>query len=347
LSLFLERGENPGLEKNKTLAAQGPSNTGMRSRKTCTVVEDEFIAPVVGSVAFAVTSYAINPGNATTFPWLSQQAKQWEKYHFNYLQFYYKRVVSEFATNGTTGKVMMNVDFDANDPPPSTKQQIEDSDPRVDGMPCENISLPLRANQLHSLTPMLYVRSAGLPGNADIKTFDAGNFNLATQGNQNTSEIGELRVKYSVSFVNPVLEATTVAPRNYNVSSYRTASTSLTSTLGAIVANGTEMANGIGTVNAAGFITLPAGNYLITASTKFTFGGLATQVSMNIQKNGVSLLTTANPQLTFVSGQLTVASLTEVGYISSNGTDTVAVRVVATFSTSTGDVTGNIVIQSV
>jgi len=341
------KGRKPRTRKNKTLAAQGPSNTGMRSRKTCTVVEDEFIAPVVGSVAFAVTSYAINPGNATTFPWLSQQAKQWEKYHFNYLQFYYKRVVSEFATNGTTGKVMMNVDFDANDPPPSTKQQIEDSDPRVDGMPCENISLPLRANQLHSLTPMLYVRSAGLPGNADIKTFDAGNFNLATQGNQNTSEIGELRVKYSVSFVNPVLEATTVAPRNYNVSSYRTASTSLTSTLGAIVANGTEMANGIGTVNAAGFITLPAGNYLITASTKFTFGGLATQVSMNIQKNGVSLLTTANPQLTFVSGQLTVASLTEVGYISSNGTDTVAVRVVATFSTSTGDVTGNIVIQSV
>ncbi len=54
----------------------GRPSTSVLTRKERVVEEDEFIANIAGSVAFSVIQYPINPGQATTFPWLSLQAKQ-------------------------------------------------------------------------------------------------------------------------------------------------------------------------------------------------------------------------------------------------------------------------------
>lgn len=267
----------------RNVAAKGSTLTGQRAKRTCVIEEDEFIAAVLGSVAFTNTAYSINPGQAATFPWLSRQAAQWEKYHFERLEFYYKRDVSEFATNGTTGKVMMSVDFDASDPPPASKQQIEDTDPRVDGMPCENNRLVLAAKDLHSLFPVLYVRTGGLPGSSDIKTYDVGNFNIATQGNQNASEIGELRVRYRVRFSVPVLENLTSPKTNHSVWSATTYGAMLIevipySTITPVIYNG-QILNGLGLVETAvpGVFTFPsAGNYLVDWDTHFEWSGGST-----------------------------------------------------------------------
>jgi len=158
---------------------------------------------------------------------------------------------------------MMSVDFDASDPPPATKQQIEDTDPRVDGMPCENIRLPLRSQDMHSLCRELYVRPGGLPGSSDIKTYDAGNFNIATQGCQNNSEIGELRVRYNVTFSVPVLDSTTTVSPNRNVSIFANAvSQGFAAGVPEIASLATTLINGIGATSVGGSVTLPAGNYL-------------------------------------------------------------------------------------
>jgi len=307
----------------------------MRSRKSCTVVEDEFIGAVNGSVAFAVTQYPLNPGQASTFPWLSQQAKQWEKYHFNFVEFYYKREVSEFATNGTTGKVIMSVDFDASDPPPATKQQMEDSDPRVDGMPCENLRMRLTARQMHALSPVLYVRSGGLPGSSDIKTFDAGNFNIATQGLQNTSEVGELRVRYSVTFTVPVLDSVTTAPRNNTVTMLSQTGGNVTTGSYQNVGFATVITSGVPYTNAGGVLTFPAGNYLIDVSLEVLYSGASVDTELKLLKNAATVELTKD---NFSKATAAVVSVSVHSFVSLNGTDTLTAQILSAFTTGTATI---------
>ena len=258
----------------------GSTKTFQRAKRTCTIVEDEYVAEINGSTAFDNTRYAINPGNSALFPWLSKQAAQWEKYHFNTLEFYYKREVSEFATQGQSGKIMLSVDFDATDPPPTDKRMIEDTDPHVDGMPCENIRLALRQQDMHGLLKTLFVRNAGPNSLAlgDLKTYDVGNLNVATQGEPNSDVIGELRVKYSVTFSVPVLEALQTIDNRVAAMWIRE--------LNQVLANGvaedmnpeTGVYNGINVTESGGEFILPFGLYQIstsvTMSTDATAGAL-------------------------------------------------------------------------
>jgi hypothetical protein len=310
----------------RQLTMQGSSRTLMRAKRSCTVEEDEFIAAVNGSVGFVNVAYPINPGQATTFPWLAKQAAQWEKYHFNYLEFYYKRDVSEFATNGSTGKVIMSVDFDASDSPPATKQQIEDTDPRVDGMPCENISLPLNQREMHSLFSTLYVRPGGLPGATDIKTYDAGNLNIATQGCANTTEIGELRVRYSVTFSVPVLENNAAAPANNSVSQFYTTNTTYTTGVTTTVllgGNGAAFTNGLGITNVNGVLTPPPGNYLVDTVASMTDGSNeAVSGFLTLEKNAA--LIAGIPTIGFRDNSAlssALVSATLPAFVTANGTD--------------------------
>lgn len=274
----------------------GSTRTGQRTAKNCVVEEDEYVTEVPSSSAFLVSTRQINPGNPLLFPWLSKQAKQWEKYHFEYLEFYYKREVSEYAPNGSSGKVIMSVDFDANDPPPSSKQQMEDSDPHVDGMPCENQRLFLRANQIHSLYPTLFVRDTTLPvGNIDLKTYDVGQLHVATQGNANTgTQVGELRVRYRVRFSVPVLESETAAPVNRTVSIFKSPFTWDMSTsphTEHFLWTATPNANPLGVVVNTIDVIPKAGNYMFhfTLSIEATSIGAVSAMAVDIQVNGTSI----------------------------------------------------------
>jgi len=265
------------------------NSSRMMNRRGCTIMEDEFVVAIVGSVGFATTSFPLNPGQVSLFPWLSQEAKLWERYTFEEFEAYYKRDVSEFATNGTTGKVMLSVDFDASDNPPATKTQVEDTFPHADGMPCENFSLRVPVSQLHPKGEPKYVRPAGLPGAADIKLYDAGNLFVSTQGNQNTSEVGELRVRYRVRFEVPILENLVGFPQNNSVAVFsQVAVAGAATTVPQVTPLATVQQNGLGVVNAAGQFTLPAGNYMIDADLVALDSTANLDVTtLSLQKNGV------------------------------------------------------------
>jgi len=100
-----------------TLTVQRPltlktSTSAATTRRGQIIEEDEYIADIVGSTAFATTAYPVNPGQSNTFPWANKIASLYEKYDFERLEFYYRREVSEFATNGQAGKVMLSFDYD-------------------------------------------------------------------------------------------------------------------------------------------------------------------------------------------------------------------------------------------
>jgi hypothetical protein len=339
------RGGNGGTRKGGG-GASGLGKTSFSNQRirTITVTNEEFVAAVTvaNQPNFNVVSYAINPGNATLFPWLALQAKQWEKYVFSKLVFFYKREVSEFATNGQAGKVILNVDFDASDAPPGTKQQMEDTVPHADGMACENIFLPVPQKEMHGATTLAkYVRIGGLPGGSDIKTYDVGNFNIATQGCTSNAEIGELRVAYSVTFSVPVLENQVGAPANNQVSWFQsTTAQTYTTAVATTAVNATASANGLAIVNTAGSMVPPAGNYLVDYSGSFADSSAeAFKIANDFQKNGVTVFTFVPTFATAVS--LGTPNNVEFGasaFVSANGTDAFTQRV--TFTGAAGTLSG-------
>jgi len=127
-----------GWTEKSGMTGVGNTVSSRTSRRDMIIEESEFIGAVTvaNQPNYNVTQYPINPGQASTFPWLSTIAKQYEKYVIERLAFIYKKEVSEYATAGQTGKVIMSVDYDAADAPPATKQQQEDTIPHADAMPC-------------------------------------------------------------------------------------------------------------------------------------------------------------------------------------------------------------------
>jgi hypothetical protein len=183
----------------------GSGVSGVTNRKSQIISEDEYIGEIYGSVEYATTAYSVNPGQAGTFPWGNKIASLYEEYDFTKLEFYYKREVSEFATNGQAGKVILSFDYNASSPPPATKQQVEDMVPHQDGMPCTPvILLSVDCSRIRKNSSK-FVRTGAQPANTDIKTYDAGNLFVSTQGNTNTNLIGELRVRYTCKLQEPVL----------------------------------------------------------------------------------------------------------------------------------------------
>jgi len=183
----------------------GTTVRGATNKRQMVVTEDEYIADVAPSVNFANTQYSINPGNSTTFPWLSSLAQNFNKYKFLLLEFYYKRTVSEFATDGQTGKIILSINPDASDPAPSSKQQAEDYQMKMDGMPCENFGVKGLLGEFNK-QDSYYIRVGAQPANTDIKTYDVGNLNVSSQGTVSASGVcGELRVRYTVMLHSPIL----------------------------------------------------------------------------------------------------------------------------------------------
>jgi len=197
-----------------TVKGDSRNYSGYANKASFPVRESEYIAEVVPSAypAFSVQQFPVNPGQAGCFPWLARIAQNFEKYEFESLCFVYKREVSEYASNGQTGKVMMWFDGDPSDPAPVNKQQMEDSEPHDDCMPCENMRLEVPPVMLKRLNDAHFVRPGTQPANTDLKTYDVGVLNVACQGTAANTAVGELHVEYALRLRDPILTST-----NYGV----------------------------------------------------------------------------------------------------------------------------------
>jgi hypothetical protein len=322
--------------------ASGKSSS--RMDRTDVVTEDEYIAEVAGSTSTTVptvTTYPYNPGQAGTFPWLSTEAKQWQKYATTSVEYYYKPEVSQFATNGTTGKVMLSFQYDAARAAPSTKQQIEDTRPRADGMPWETIRLSLNPRELNGQDSK-YVRNGGLPGGSSIQIYDGGNLFVSTIGNQSTGTLGEIRCRYTIRFREPIIFGTVNAPQNNQVAQFNTTTTeaSGSTTVATTLLLATAYANGIQAVNTSGSIVLPAGNYLLDAVNHcHCTADDITSIRLDIQYNGTSILPNATAWAIDGNGVIGFTDLTLSGssFVSTNGT--YAITLVATNGFTGGTMT--------
>lgn len=308
--------------------------------------KEEFIADIYGSTTFGsgagttqARQFPLNPGQAGTFPWLNKTAQNFEKYVLTSCVYHVKHEVSEFATAGTTGLMMMGIDYDAADAPPVNESQILNSDDHNEAMPCKDFSLAVDCKVAFANGPK-YVRTGNLPGGADIKTYDCGLLNIAASGTADaTTKLGKLFVRYSGYFIKPVQESSASAPVNNQVAWFQsTSAESFTNGVAKTLALATTSANGISAVNSTGSIVLPSGNYLVDASmTGASSTPAISQLILDVQKNAASIFVTTMQYLDVAANPDRVPISTQSGFVTSNGTD--AFTVVGTVG-GTGTLTG-------
>jgi len=352
-------GPKPGRQNQTRMITDVPLGNSQRmgfnrNSASKTVTKDEYIADIAGTVAFTTTQYAVNPGQAATFPWLAIEAKQWEKYEFQKLEFYLKPEVTQYTTNANSGKVILSFDADATDPAPLNKQEAEDVMPMADGMSYQTVNLNIPKFILNSHHDSFYVRPGNLPGGADIKTYDLGNLFVSTIGQGGAvPNMMELRVRYTCTLMIPILENTAAAPQNHQVAVFQSngAEIAATTEVSQNLLLATTLTNGLSAVNTAGSILLPPGNYnidliVVGDNTSADLEAL----SSDIKLSGTSIWSaTTIPGFGLISGAVGIQEITvtSFAFVALNGTTPLTFPVLPTFSGGQTELYGTVRITAI
>jgi hypothetical protein len=169
------------------------------------VKHSEYISEIFGSVDFNSNKFVVQPGFQQTFPWLALMAPLYESYVMKSLKFSFLTEKSTL-TNGT---LMMAVDYDPQDDAPLNKTSLMSYSGAVRSAPWSDCHYNCSTQAMNKITEK-FIR-IGSVANSDIKTFDIGNLFVATQGNADTSALGELHVSYEIELRTPQLDKSSFA----------------------------------------------------------------------------------------------------------------------------------------
>jgi len=164
----------------------------------------EYLGDIMGTTAFNNTAYPLNPGMQATFPWLSSIADNYQEYKFHGIIFEFRPLITDFVTGGAPGVVVMATNYNADLPVYTTKQIMENSEYAVSVKPTNALIHGVECSPTQTDPSIKYVRTGALATGQDLKNYDWGSFQFATQSNP-IQNLGELWVSYTVEFYKPVL----------------------------------------------------------------------------------------------------------------------------------------------
>jgi len=297
-----------------------------RTKRGERIVHRELISSISGVTGSTptVSKFAVNPGLAGTFPWLSDIAKKWDQYRFHRLQFEY---VTRSSTS-SVGSVILAPDYDASDPTPTTEAQITAYEDAVEDAVWRDITCVLRPDSMFPIGPRKFVRSTAVAG--DVKTFDVANFFVAVLEQADTNQIGKLWVNYDCEFFVPQNSPSDgTQPNGSSLYAHHAAQTYAT---GVAEPNEYEVkvfdGLNIGTP-ATGVFTPPAGVYRIWANQTFSDSAAeANSIILEIMKNGAALSQPLKSQvaLNLALGAANRQEVSVHGILAMNGTDTFQIQ---------------------
>lgn len=176
------------------------------TRQTNVICHREYIGDISPSTLFNVSTFPLNPGVSTTFPWLSSVADNYQQYKFHGLVFEFRPLITDFVTNGSPGVIVMATNYNSDAPAYTTKQAMENSEYAVSVKPTLDLMHMVECDPKQTVLDIKYVRTTAAPAGQDLRLYDLGLFQLATQGNPNPpAQLGELWVSYCVEFFKPTL----------------------------------------------------------------------------------------------------------------------------------------------
>lgn len=169
----------------------------------------EFIQDLSGSVAFANTSFAMNPGLPESFPWLSAIAQNFEEYRWEGLVFEFKSTSADAlnSTNTALGTVILSSEYNVTQPAYVNKQQMENSMWAMSVKPSCDAIMPVECEPHLNPLANQYIRTGAVASGQDARLYDLCNVQVATVGMQAAAVIGELWVSYDVVLMKPQLDS--------------------------------------------------------------------------------------------------------------------------------------------
>lgn len=188
---------NPPMMKNY----DNTGGTVLRRREFLTDIKTSAIAG-----GFKLDKFSLNPGSQFTFPWLSQIAVNYEQYSFEGVIFEFRSMSADAlnSTNTALGTVIMATNYNAASPVFDQKAEMENYEFGGSCRPSEDLMHPIECARHQTTVSEPYIRSGALPPDQDIRLYDWGNFQIATNGFQGTEvNIGELWVTYQVALYKP------------------------------------------------------------------------------------------------------------------------------------------------
>lgn len=180
--------------------------------ESITLKHREYITDISSTTTFTATSYAINPGMLSTFPYLSSIAGNFQEYKFQGLNFEFKSTSANAlnSTNTALGYVALACQYRSDATTPATKTELMNITWSEDGKPSNDILLPVECKPTENAMPIQYVRQGSLPSNSDIKMFDLGKLVVATGGSQAAAVVGELWATYEIKLYKPIITPSTL-----------------------------------------------------------------------------------------------------------------------------------------
>ena len=204
------------LIKSKMLNGVPQFSSSKDETGALTIRHREYVTDINATNAlFEIRKFALNPGMASTFPWLSQIAASYDEYDMNGLIFtFVSTSQSSNTSNNSLGTVIMCTNYNASAVTFPNKVQMMEYDSAQSARQDRNQSHGVECDPKKSSGfEILYVRQETPPAGQDIKTYDLGNFQLATSsvmgsgatGTTYPVQVGELWVTYNVTLRKPKL----------------------------------------------------------------------------------------------------------------------------------------------
>jgi hypothetical protein len=172
-----------------------------------TVRHREYIQDIQSSIGFNSVTFSLNPGLQGLFPWLSQVASNFEEYIIKGMVVYLNSTsaTAVSSTNTALGVWGVVTQYEASEPPFTTKQQCENYVGCQSTVPCNSLIHGIECKPKANVLDRMYIRTGDLSNDQDIKFYDWGKVQVFTQGSQAVSTIGEMWVSYDIEFLKPRL----------------------------------------------------------------------------------------------------------------------------------------------
>jgi len=153
------------------------------------------------SGAFSSSSFVCNPQDPISFPWLNTMASNFESYEVEGMIYRFESTSGESvaSTNTQIGTVMGGFFYDTLDATPLNKSIMLQYDGVVSSKTSESFLVGVECASNSNVLERLYVGPT--PSGADPKTYNFGNFIVASQGVPATNQVlGELWCHYRIRF---------------------------------------------------------------------------------------------------------------------------------------------------
>jgi hypothetical protein len=172
---------------------------------------------VSGSSLFTNQSFALNPTDVNTFPWLSKIADLFDQWEPHGIVFEFHTTSSTFnGTSQALGAVIMATDYDINDPAYPSKQIMENADYACSSVPSSNLLHGVECDPKERPLDVMYTT----PRAGQLNFSTLGNFQIATAGCSTAgTTLGELWVSYDITFYKKQLVSTAQNSPNFSAAS--------------------------------------------------------------------------------------------------------------------------------